>query len=114
MIFFNFYLTTLAFVNGENNGFTTNDWQEKHIIVYLIDFAWFLPEANFVRGTFEYFPVSDKILKKARQTIRIICLALMMTENLSQLINNFFANEKRPYLFNRFLNTLVGLRSVDN
>ena len=38
----------------------------------------------------------------------------MMTENLSQLINNFFANGKRPYLFNRFLNTLVGLRSVDN
>ena len=48
-----------------------------------------------VRSAFEDFPVSDKIFKKARQTIRIICLALMMTENLSQLINNFFANEKR-------------------
>ena len=23
------HLTTLAFVNGKNNGFTTNDWQEK-------------------------------------------------------------------------------------
>ena len=68
----------------------------------------------FVHGAFEDFPVSDKIFKKARQTIRIICLALMMTENLSQLINNFFANEKRLYLFNRILNTLVGLRSVDN
>ena len=85
------------------------------IVYVLIDFAWFLPEANFVRGAFEDFPVSDKILKKARQTIGIICLALMMTENLSQLLNNFFANEKiRPYLFNPFLNTLVGLRSVDN
>ena len=81
----------------------------------LIDFAWFLPEVNFVRGAFEDFPVSDKILKKARRTIRIFCLALMMTKNLSQLLNNFFANEKsRPYLFNRFLNALVGLRSVDN
>ena len=77
--------------------------------MYLIDFAWFLPKANFVRGAFEDFPVSEKILKKERQTIRIICLALMMTENLSQLLNTFFANEKiRPYLFNRFLNTLVG------
>ena len=37
----------------------------------------------------------------------------MMTENLSQLIN-FFANEERPYLFNRFFNTLAGLRSVEN
>ena len=85
------------------------------LLLLLIDFAWFLPEANFVRGAFEDFPVSDKILKRAWQTIRIFCLALMMTENLSQLLNNFFANEKiRPYLFNRFLNTLVGLRSVDN
>ena len=80
-------------------------------MVYLIDFAWFLPKANFVRGAFEDFPVSQKILKKERQTIRIICLALMMTENLSQLLNTFFANEKiRPYLFNRFLKTLVGLK----
>ena len=46
---------------GKNNGFTTNDWREKHIIVYSIDFALFLPEANFVRGTFEDFLVSDKI-----------------------------------------------------
>ena len=38
-----------------------------------------------------------------------------MTENLSQLINNFFANEKiRPYLFNRFVTTLLGLKWVDN
>ena len=65
----------------------------------------------YVRGAFKDFPVSDKIFKKALQTIRIICLALMMTENLSQLINNFFANEKiRPYLFNRFVTTLVGLK----
>ena len=70
---------------------------------------------HYVRGAFKDFPVSDKIFKKALQTIRIICLALMMTENLSQLINNFFANEKiRPYLFNRFVTTLVGLKWVDN
>ena len=56
-----------------------------------------------------------KFFKKALRTIRIICLALMMTENLSQLINNFFAIEKiRPYLFNRFVTTLVGLKWVDN
>ena len=24
---------------GKNNGFTTNDWQEKHIFVYLVDFV---------------------------------------------------------------------------
>ena len=66
---------------------------------------------HYVRGAFKDFPVSDKIFKKALQTIRIICLALLMTENLSQLINNFFANEKiRPYLFNRFVTTLVGLK----
>ena len=70
---------------------------------------------SFVRGAFKDFPVLDKIFKKERQTIRIICLALMMTESLSQLINNFFANEKiRPYLFNRFVTTLVGLKWVDN
>ena len=57
-------LTTFALVNGKNNGLTTNDLQEKHITVYLIDFAWFLPEANFVRGAFEDFPVSDKFKKK--------------------------------------------------
>ena len=57
---------------------------------------------HYVRGAFKDFPVSDKIFKKALQTIRIICLAL---------INNFFANEKiRPYLFNRFVTTLVGLK----
>ena len=56
-----------------------------------------------------------KFFKKALRTIRIICLALMMTENLSQLINNFFANEKiSPNLFNRFVTTLVGLKWVDN
>ena len=64
---------------------------------------------HYVRGAFKDFP--DKIFQKALRTIRIICLALMMTENLSQLINNFFAIEKiRPYLFNRFVTTLVGLK----
>ena len=68
---------------------------------------------HYVRGAFKDFP--DKIFQKALRTIRIICLALMMTENLSQLINNFFAIEKiRPYLFNRFVTTLVGLKWVDN
>ena len=54
---------------------------------------------HYVRGAFKDFPVSDKIFKKALQTVRIICLALN------------FANEKiRPYLFNRFVTTLVGLK----
>ena len=62
-----------------------------------------------------HFPSQTKFFKKGRQTIRIFCLALMMTENLSQLINKFFGNEKiRSYLFHRFLNTLVGLKWVDN
>ena len=43
---------------------------------------------HYVRGAFKDFPVSDKIFKKVRQTIQIICLAWMMTENLSQLIKN--------------------------
>ena len=67
--------------------------------MYLIDFAWFLPKANFVRGAFEDFPVSEKILKKERQTIRIICLALMMTENLSQLLNTFSLMKKLGPIF---------------
>ena len=33
------HLTTPVFVNGKNNGFTTNDWQEKHISVYLVKFV---------------------------------------------------------------------------
>ena len=57
-------LWTLAFVHGKNNGFKTNDWQEKYILVYLIDFVYFFLEANFVRGAFEDFAVSDKIWKK--------------------------------------------------
>ena len=28
-------VTALAFVNGKNSGFTTNDRQEKHVFVYL-------------------------------------------------------------------------------
>ena len=27
-----------------------NDWEEQRTIVYLIAIAWFLAEANFVRG----------------------------------------------------------------
>ena len=30
---------------------------KKNIMVYLIDFAWFLPKANFVLGAFEDFSV---------------------------------------------------------
>ena len=31
----------LLFFKGKNNSFTTNDWQEKHIFVYLVNFASF-------------------------------------------------------------------------
>ena len=53
----------LWLLNGKNNGFTTNDWQEKHVFVYLVDFVEYLPGTNFVRGVFEDCPVSDKICK---------------------------------------------------
>ena len=55
----------LHFVDGKNNGFTTDDWQEN-----TVDFVQFLPGANFVCGVFEDCPVLDKFVK-SRQTIRI-------------------------------------------
>ena len=57
------------FVYGKN-GFTTNDWQEKHILVYLVDFVQFLHRINFVQGTFEDFLSGTKFVK-LRQTIQI-------------------------------------------
>jgi len=39
----------------------TNDWQEKHIFVYLVDFVQFLLGASFVGGAFEDFGVWNKI-----------------------------------------------------
>ena len=38
----------------------TNDWQEKHIFVYLVDFVQVLLRANFVGGAFEDFGVWKK------------------------------------------------------
>ena len=38
----------------------TSDWQEKHIFVYLVDFAQLLRVANFVGGAFEGLPVLNK------------------------------------------------------
>ena len=34
---------------GKNNGFTTNDWREKHIFVYLVDFVQ-LQILQFLQG----------------------------------------------------------------
>ena len=33
------HVTILAFVDGTNNSLTTNDWKEKHIYFYLVDFV---------------------------------------------------------------------------
>ena len=57
------------FVYGKN-GFTTNDWQEKHILVYLVNFVQFLHGINFVQGAFEDFLSGTKFVK-SRQTIQI-------------------------------------------
>ena len=43
--------------------FTTNDWQEKHILVYLVDFVQYLCRRNFVHGAFEDFLSWTKIFK---------------------------------------------------
>ena len=51
------------FVYGKN-GFTTNDWQEKHILVYLVDFVQFLHRINFVQGAFEDFLSGTKFVEK--------------------------------------------------
>ena len=54
-----------------------NDWQEKHVFVYLVDFVQYLPWTNFVRGVFEDCPVWDKICKIAANcqviTSKIAC-----------------------------------------
>ena len=48
----------------KNNGFTTNDWQEKLVLIYLVDFVQFLHSTNnFVYGAFEHSPIWDKICK---------------------------------------------------
>ena len=36
---------------------------KEHISVFLIDFVQFSPGTNFVRGSYEDWPVSDKICK---------------------------------------------------
>lgn len=55
------HLTTFVIVNGKNNGLTTNDFQAKHIFVYLVDFFQFLPQGKFLRGAFEDCLFSNKI-----------------------------------------------------
>ena len=42
---------------------TTNDGQEKHIFIYLVDFVQFLHGTKFVCGAFEHSPIWDKICK---------------------------------------------------
>ena len=50
------------FVNGKNNGFTTNDWQEKHFLfIYLILFSF--NQDKFCPWCLWIFPVWDKICK---------------------------------------------------
>ena len=54
----------MSLLSGKNNGFTTNDGQEKTFsLKYLVNFVQFLPWTNFVFGSFEDCPVSDKIFK---------------------------------------------------
>ena len=54
----------LSLLNGKNNGFTTNDWQEKkHVFVYLVDFVQCLHGTNFARSAFEDCPVWGKNCK---------------------------------------------------
>ena len=36
---------------------------KEHIVVFSVDFVQFLPGTNFVRGSYEDCPVSDKICK---------------------------------------------------
>ena len=40
---------------------TITDWKAYHGFVYLVDFAKFLPRANFVGGAFKDLPTSAKI-----------------------------------------------------
>ena len=60
----------LSLLNRKSDGFTKNDWQEKHI-VYLVDFFQFLPGVNCVCGALMIVPSQTKFVK-SRQTIRIV------------------------------------------
>ena len=57
-------LTTLAFVNGKNNGFTIIDKKTHFSIFNRFNFlSSFCQGENFVGGAFEDCPVSGKIKK---------------------------------------------------
>ena len=57
-------LTTLAFLNGKNNGFTIIDKKNTFSIFNRLNFlSSFCKGENFVGGAFEDCPVSDKIEK---------------------------------------------------
>ena len=51
--------------NGRTDGFMTNDWQQKHVFVALVDFGQFLPVAKFVSVAFDDFGVGNKIYRDA-------------------------------------------------
>ena len=61
------HLTTLAFVNGKNNGFTTSDWQEIHLCL----FSLFCPVILSVKPLKIVSPGTKFV--KSLQTICIFC-----------------------------------------
>ena len=81
-----------SLLNGKNDSFTKNDWQEKHI-VYLVDFFQFLPGVNCVSGALMIVPSQTKFVK-SRQTIRI-CWASWWQKIC--LIKQRFNYADRPY-----------------
>ena len=48
--------------------------QEKHILISFVDFVTFFPGTTFVRGTFEDFPVSDKICKSVTNHLNLLSI----------------------------------------
>ena len=84
-------------------------------LIYLIDFAWFLSEANFGRGAFEDFSVIEKKIKKSATNHPHHLFGVDEDRkfvSIQQLFRYF--STTFSLLFNRFLNTPVGLKSVDN
>ena len=61
------------FVNGKNNGFTTNDWQEKQFLfIYSILFSF--KQDKFCPRCFWRFPVRDKICKIETSNLHLLSI----------------------------------------
>ena len=60
------------YINGKNNGFTTNDWQETHVFIYFVAFVQFLTRTIFVCGAFEDYPILDKICKIVTHQLHLL------------------------------------------